>query len=210
MRFQEVLRRLAVFDERFVEHEAGISFGPVSTSTLDPKTAALLQLAVGVAIGSAPVCLEWGTGRALAAGAAEDEIADTLLAVIPVAGIDRVVSAAPSVATALEYDVEAALEELDEGEPVRTGRAWRDLTGSAEAASRRAPGVQELPDHVVNSLFQVGLILSAAIDRPGGIAVPGIPRALQCLDETIREIRDHVFSAARTGTRPPLAAPDGD
>jgi len=49
--------------------------------------------------------------RALAAGATKDEITDVLLAIIPVAGLGRIVSAAPAVATALEYDVEAALEE---------------------------------------------------------------------------------------------------
>jgi hypothetical protein len=54
------------------------------------------------------------------------------------------------------------------------------------------------------------VILTAAIDRPGDAAVQGITQALQCLDQTIREIRDHVFSAARTGARPQLAAPDGD
>jgi alkylhydroperoxidase/carboxymuconolactone decarboxylase family protein YurZ len=66
-----------------------------------------------VAIGSSAVCLEWSTGRALAAGANEDEIADVLLAIAPVAGLGRVVSAAPGVATALDYDIEAALEEPD-------------------------------------------------------------------------------------------------
>jgi len=34
-----------------------------------------------------------------------------LLAIVPVAGLGRVVSAAPGVAAALEYDIEAALEE---------------------------------------------------------------------------------------------------
>jgi 4-carboxymuconolactone decarboxylase len=58
-----------------------------------------------------PVCLEWSTGRALAAGASEDEITDVLLAIAPVAGLSRVVAAAPGVATALGYDIEAALEE---------------------------------------------------------------------------------------------------
>jgi len=52
-----------------------------------------------------------GFGGALAAGATKDEITDVLLAIIPVAGLGRIVSAAPAVATALEYDVEAALEE---------------------------------------------------------------------------------------------------
>ena len=113
MRFQETLRRLAMIEEGFVEDEAGLGLGPVSTSALDPKTAALLQVGACVAIGSSAVCLEWSTGRALAAGATEDEIADVLLAIAPVTGLGRVVSAAPGVATALEYDIEAALEEPD-------------------------------------------------------------------------------------------------
>jgi alkylhydroperoxidase/carboxymuconolactone decarboxylase family protein YurZ len=72
---------------------------------------ALLQLAASVALGSSAVCLQWSTSRALAAGATKDEVADVLLAIAPVAGLGRVVSAAPRVATALEYDIEAALEE---------------------------------------------------------------------------------------------------
>jgi alkylhydroperoxidase/carboxymuconolactone decarboxylase family protein YurZ len=74
----------------------------------------LLQVAVSVALGSSAVCLHWGVARALAAGATKDEITDLLLAIIPVAGLGRVVSAAPEVATALEYDVEAALAEPDD------------------------------------------------------------------------------------------------
>ncbi len=112
-RFQETFRRLAMIDEGFVEDAAGLGFGLVKTSALDPKTAALLQVAASVAIGSPTVCLEWSAGRALAAGASEDEIADVLLAIAPVAGLGRVVAAAPDVATALGYDVAAALEEPD-------------------------------------------------------------------------------------------------
>jgi 4-carboxymuconolactone decarboxylase len=108
-RFQETLRRLAIFDERFVR--AGLAGGP---SVLDARTVALLQVAVSVAIGSSAVCLQWSTARALAAGATQDEVADVLLAIAPVAGLGRVVSAAPNVAAALGYDVEAALEELDD------------------------------------------------------------------------------------------------
>ena len=111
-RFQETLRRLAMIDEGFVEDEAGLGLGPAAPA-LDPKTAALLQVGVSVAIGSPGVCLEWSAGRALAAGATEDEIADVLLAIAPVAGLGRVVAAAPDVATALGYDITAALEEPD-------------------------------------------------------------------------------------------------
>lgn len=112
-RFQETLRRLAMIDEGFVEDEAGLGLDPAQASALDPKTAVLLQVAASVAIGSPAVCLEWSTSRALAAGASEDEIADVLLAIAPVAGLGRIVAAAPEVATALGYDIAAALEEPD-------------------------------------------------------------------------------------------------
>jgi alkylhydroperoxidase/carboxymuconolactone decarboxylase family protein YurZ len=111
VRFQEILRRLAMIDEGFVEGQAGLGLDPARPSVLDPKTAALLRVGASVAIGSSAVCLEWSTGRALAAGASEDEIAGVLLAIAPVAGLGRVVSAAPEVAIALGYDIEAALEE---------------------------------------------------------------------------------------------------
>ena len=107
--YQETLRRLAIFDEGFVG--AGFGLDLLDARTLDAKTTALLQIAVSAAIGSSAVCLQWSAARALAAGATKDEIADVLLAIIPVAGLGRIVSAAPAVATALEYDIEAALEE---------------------------------------------------------------------------------------------------
>ena len=113
-RFQETLRRLALIDEGFVEDRAALRLGPASASALDPRAAALLQVAVSVALGSSAVCLEWSAGRALAAGASEDEIADVLLAIAPVAGLGRVVAAAPELATAFGYDIAAALEEPDE------------------------------------------------------------------------------------------------
>ncbi len=112
-RFQDTLRRLAMIDEAFVEGEAGLGLGPACTSALDPRTAALLRVGVLVAIGSPGVCLEWSVGRALAAGLTEDEIADVLVVIMPVAGLGRVVAAAPDVAMALGYDITAALEEPD-------------------------------------------------------------------------------------------------
>ena len=66
-----------------------------------------------MAIGSPAVCLEWSAGRALAAGASEDKIAGVLLAIAPVAGLGRIVCAAPAVATALGYDIAVALEVPD-------------------------------------------------------------------------------------------------
>ena len=140
-RFQETLRRLAMIDESFVEDEARLGLGPAVTWALDPKTVALLRVGASVASGSSAVCLEWSAGRALAAGASQDEIADVLLAVIPVAGLARVVPAAPKLAAALGYDVAAALEEPDNhlqirAEPVTAPMAT-GLDDSGHHPSRR-------------------------------------------------------------------------
>jgi alkylhydroperoxidase/carboxymuconolactone decarboxylase family protein YurZ len=114
VRFQEILRKLAIIDEGFVEDQAGIGLGLPVSRCLDPKTAALVRVAALVAIGSPPVCLEWGTTRALAQGATDGEITGVLLAIAPVAGLGRVTGAVPGVAAALGYDVEAALLEPDD------------------------------------------------------------------------------------------------
>ncbi len=114
MSFQETLCRLAMIDEGFVEDKAGIALGLAGISALDSKTASLLQVGVSVALGSSAVSLDWTATRALAAGASEDEIADVLLAIAPVAGLARVVAAAHDLGTALGYDVAAALEQLDD------------------------------------------------------------------------------------------------
>src|SRR5262249_14169007 len=113
-RFQETLRRLRVIDERFVDEHVGVNFALSEDWVLDVKTIALVQLGALVALGSPIVGLEWSTSRALAAGASEDEIVDVLLAIASVTALGRVIAAVPEVATALGYDVEAALEDSDD------------------------------------------------------------------------------------------------
>ena len=100
-----------MIDEGFIHDELGL--GQVVISKLDPKTAALLQVGVSVAIASSAVCVDWSVARAVAEGATEDEIVEVLLAIASVVGLGRVVSAAPVVATALGYDLEGAFEELN-------------------------------------------------------------------------------------------------
>ena len=112
VRFQETLRRLAIIDEGLIGDAAALELRPAGA--LDAKTTALLQVAVLVAIGCPAVSLDWSVARALAAGATKDQIADVLLAIAPVTGLDRVVAAATDLGTALGYDVEAALEEEDD------------------------------------------------------------------------------------------------
>ena len=112
--FRDTLRQLAMIHESFVQDKARLGLDLTNASALEPKTVSLLLVAAAVATGSSAACLEWSTGRALAAGASEDQIADVLLAIAPVAGLDRVVAAAPHLGTALGYDIAAALEEPDD------------------------------------------------------------------------------------------------
>jgi len=113
VRFQEILRRLAIVDEGFVGDQAGLALGLPAAGVLDPKTAALARVGALAAIGAPEVCLEWSASQALAAGATDDEITGVLLAIAPVIGLGRVVGATPGVACALGYDIEAALEDPD-------------------------------------------------------------------------------------------------
>jgi 4-carboxymuconolactone decarboxylase len=110
-RFQETLRRLMMLDEGSVRDQTGLALAPSASVVLDAKTAALLRLAVAVTIGPPGACLEWSIGTALAAGTTDDEITDVLLVIARVAGLGRVVCAAPEGAAALGYDVASALEE---------------------------------------------------------------------------------------------------
>jgi 4-carboxymuconolactone decarboxylase len=111
MKYQEILRRLAIVDEAFVGDQTGLVLGPPGVRVLDPRTAALVRVEVLAAIGAPEVCLEWSSSHALAAGASEDEITGVLLALAPVIGLGRMVGAAPGVAGAFGYDIEAELHE---------------------------------------------------------------------------------------------------
>jgi alkylhydroperoxidase/carboxymuconolactone decarboxylase family protein YurZ len=110
---EEILRKLTIIDDGFVENPAGLGLCLTGPKDLDARTAALVRVAALAAIGSPAVCLEWSATRALAAGATEDDVIGVLLAIAPVAGLGCVVSAVPGVSDALGYDVETVLENPD-------------------------------------------------------------------------------------------------
>jgi alkylhydroperoxidase/carboxymuconolactone decarboxylase family protein YurZ len=108
--YKETLRSLALNDERFVDSVLGMGRDTVDASGLDPKSHALLRLAASLAVDAAPSSYQSIVETALATGASVDEIVGCLIAVAPIVGLARVVSAAPELALALGYDVDAALE----------------------------------------------------------------------------------------------------
>ena len=114
VRYQEILRRLAIVDEGFVGDQAGLVLGPPGVQVPDPKTAALVRVGVLAAIGAPEVCLEWSSSQALAAGATEEELTGVLLVIGPVIGLGRITGAAPGVAGACGYDIEVALADPDD------------------------------------------------------------------------------------------------
>ena len=113
-RYQETLRRLAIIDDSAVEQHAGLGLSLPGARVLDAKTVELVRVAAVAAAGAPAVCLEWSVTRSLAAGATEDEITGVLLAIAPVTGLGRVVSAVPGLGIGLGYDVETALMEADD------------------------------------------------------------------------------------------------
>jgi anti-anti-sigma factor len=78
----------------------------------------------------------------------------------------------------------------------------------AAAAAQHTQHAPELLDKVVSSLFHVGLSLQAATDLPHHLARQRITEALQHLDDTIQEIRTHVFTASGQQNSPHPIPPD--
>jgi alkylhydroperoxidase/carboxymuconolactone decarboxylase family protein YurZ len=81
---------------------------------MEARTQALLRLAALVATGGDPRCYEREVIEALASGATADDVVGTLVAVAPTVGLARVVSASVGLASGLGYDVDRALEAVDE------------------------------------------------------------------------------------------------
>jgi alkylhydroperoxidase/carboxymuconolactone decarboxylase family protein YurZ len=110
---EEVLRRLAIRDDAFIQSALACAEGGPAARPLDAKTSALTRIASLVALEASSPSYLWAVGSAHDAGATDAEIVACLVAVMPAVGVPRVVSAAPKLALALGYDVGAALEAVD-------------------------------------------------------------------------------------------------
>jgi 4-carboxymuconolactone decarboxylase len=106
-RKRHLLFRCAAGDESFIVNEAanGDRF-----AALDPKADALVRIGATLALGASRGACQSAVASALEAGACDEEIVATLIAVARVIGNARVVFAAPAIASALGYDIDGALE----------------------------------------------------------------------------------------------------
>jgi alkylhydroperoxidase/carboxymuconolactone decarboxylase family protein YurZ len=114
--YRAVLRRLALKDDRFIASLLAEERACLELSGLDAQSHAFVRLGALVAMDAPPAAFMGATDAALAAGATNEEIVGTLIALLPVVGVTRVVAAAPNLGLALGYDVGEALELLDNGE----------------------------------------------------------------------------------------------
>ena len=108
---EEGLRRLVLHDEGCIQSMLGIHLRD-NAPRLEPRTQALVRLGGLVAMGAAPLSYHWAAEAALDAGATAEDVVGTLIAVAPISGLARVISATSEVAMAIGYDLDQAFETL--------------------------------------------------------------------------------------------------
>jgi 4-carboxymuconolactone decarboxylase len=109
---EELLRRIAIHDPRCLE--SILSGDEPGASTLDPVVSALIRVAGLISVDAPQPSLSWSVSEALGAGAAPSDVIEAFLAIAPAIGTARVVAAAPRLALALGWDIDAALETIDQ------------------------------------------------------------------------------------------------
>jgi len=105
-----IFRRLAIGDRKAISAIADDRGGREFGARLDELTEALIRVAVLVPLDAPQSSYQTAVGAALRAGASIEDLLATLIATVEAVGVPRVVSAAPRIALAAGYDVDAALE----------------------------------------------------------------------------------------------------
>lgn len=109
---EEGFRRLAIGDRVLLAGMADPG-GESGVPHLDGRTESLIRVAVLIPIDAPQSSYQPAVEAAMRAGATLDDLLAVLIAVAGSVGSPRVVSAAPRIALAAGYDVDAALEASD-------------------------------------------------------------------------------------------------
>jgi alkylhydroperoxidase/carboxymuconolactone decarboxylase family protein YurZ len=104
---EEAFRRLTIGDPALLHGPDG---APLSFCGLDERTETLLRIAALIAVDAPASSYRPVVEAALRAGIRREELPAALIAVAGIVGSARVAAAAPRIALAVGYDVEAALE----------------------------------------------------------------------------------------------------
>jgi hypothetical protein len=105
-----VLTRLALNDDVLIGEINRSEATNLAASEPDPRSQALVQMGALLASDASPAAYASVVRKAERAGVTAAEIAGVLVAVSPLIGIVRTVSAAPGLALALGFDVDDVLE----------------------------------------------------------------------------------------------------
>ncbi len=131
--------------------------------------------------------------RAMASGAELElvVVSGVVRRVLSLSGLDRLVS----VYLTLEAAIAGADRAQPPGRPETTAATPAALRPAdlLRAAVQRADRAEDLLDWAVSSIFNVGMTLHAALDQPGDLTGQRITKALGHLDDTVREVRHHMF-----------------
>jgi alkylhydroperoxidase/carboxymuconolactone decarboxylase family protein YurZ len=104
---ERLLRQLALNDEPSVREVLVTGSNRMTRARLDQKVGLLVRLGALLTLGAATSSLRVTVEQAREAGASESEIVDVLVTVGPAVGLARVVAAAPRLAVALGYEIDA-------------------------------------------------------------------------------------------------------
>lgn len=107
---EDTFRRLTLGDATLVAAMAGPEGPTLEVARLDLRTETLLRIGALIALDAPQSSYRAAVDAAQMAGARLEDLLAVLVAVAASVGSARVVSAAPRIALAAGYDVEAALE----------------------------------------------------------------------------------------------------
>ena len=107
---EEGFRRLAIGDQALLASVCSPGAPHSAVRRLDARTEALLRIGALIALDAPPSSYRAEVEAAQRAGARIDDLLAVLVGVAGVVGSARVISAAPRIALAAGYDIDAALE----------------------------------------------------------------------------------------------------
>jgi 4-carboxymuconolactone decarboxylase len=110
---EEGFRRFTIGDPSLIAAMARSGASPLEVPPFDALTDSLLRISALIALDAPASSYREVVDETLSAGARLDELLAVLISVAATVGSARVVSAAPKIALAAGYDVEASLELVD-------------------------------------------------------------------------------------------------
>ena len=118
---EEAFRRLTIGDARLIGAIADPGQDDTGIHRLDERTEALLRIGALIALDAPQSSYVVAVGAAQRAGVLLEDALGVIVAVAGEVGSARVIAAAPRIALAAGYDVEAALELIDPSDRTLAG-----------------------------------------------------------------------------------------